>query len=735
MRPYTYRILQCFLASVFLLSCSDNLSEAPETSAAQGLSLAFNLNGGSAESSPGSDGLKENTVNSLDVLFVKGTAVEKHFSYTYSNSQLSSGSVQIAGNGWKKNFQGEYEVYLVANYDGDLSSVTTKSQLFATVDQDENITKAEGEQSVDEVSKYIGKSFLMDGKTTFNADSDYGPTNQHTIDVNLSRAAAKITVNLAYGNGFLQTESGDSRSIVSVQKKLVRYVNEAKIVADGGTIPFADLHGNSDNTGFSYANVSEGEGTAGRKDVLYTYCYPNDWTDDIEGRETYLLLNIPYTEGSDQGNVINNYYKIPVRISGVTQQLSIERNTEYTIDVNINRVGSIQLEEPQELIPQISVTDWVSKEINVSDKDTPKYLELNKTNFEMRNISEASVTFSSSSALQGVTVNRVYFINKLGQEKEIDNTTVTTSYDSSSLQGNITVKSPVPGNATVRYIELTVKNNDNLTQKMTISQYPLEYIVGIPGIYSYRDNMTNNTYENYLNGYEFDDGWVGYKEATFGSYYNEENLFCYYGFNSRIFSDNQIRNITLFKQDNGKYRLGISQHAAGTRHNNRMYLVNITSTEDGVTIARPDMEKTSDGLVVPVSSDENNTVVSPSFMLASQLNSIYVQNDGGTWVSAQEHCARYVEVIEYTDKTTRVLDDWRLPSHEELKIIDKYQNSTPDVMDEILSDPYYWTLQDSQTYQTSSPTTGIGTKAKAIRCIRDVTIKDLDEFRKKGFKI
>lgn len=719
MRPYTYRILQCFLASVFLLSCSDNLSEAPETGAAQGLSLAFNLNGGSAESSPGSDGLKENTVNSLDVLFVKGTAVEKHFSY--NNSQLSSGSVQIAGNDWKDDFQGEYEVYLVANYDGDLSSVTTKSQLFATVDQDENITKAEGEQSVDAGSKYTGKSFLMDGKTTFNAGSDYGPTNQHTIDVNLSRAAAKITVNLAYGNGFLQTESGGSRSIVSVQKKLVRYVNEAKIVADGGTIPFADLHGNSDNTGFSYANVTEGEEPAGRKDVLYTYCYPNDWTDDIEGRETYLLLNIPYTEGGDQGDLINNYYKIPVRISGVTQQLSIERNTEYTIDVNINRVGSTLLEKPTELVPEISVKNWVAKDVNVSDQNTPNYLVLNMNDFEMRNIDKASVTFSSSSALTAVDINKVYYINKDDQETEIADHNVNVTYDK-SLKGLITVTSPVPVNSTIRYIQLTVKNNEGNTEVINISQYPLDYVVPIPGVYAYSENMTNNTYQIYKNQEAKDriTDQVSFNPGTFFS---------------KVFHEGKIK-WAKATYNGSTYTIQPYYEMNTLGNNHRMYLMFVTSVQDGVTISRPQMEKNTDGESVAVSSQENNSIVSPAFMLNSQLGEL---NSGSgldvSWEEAREHCSKYVEVIDNGSGYVRVLDDWRLPSTFEINVFVKIQQNQTDVVHNVFQYKNYWTLQDGVKSEDLPYDEEGGNYDKTnLRCVRDVTPEDLQEFRENGFK-
>ena len=67
------------------------------------------------------------------------------------------------------------------------------------------------------------------------------------------------------------------------------------------------------------------------------------------------------------------------------------------------------------------------------------------------------------------------------------------------------------------------------------------------------------------------------------------------------------------------------------------------------------------GQLITVSDEENNQLVSPYFMLASQLGVITSTNGGGSWTGAQDHCKYYVEVIEYEDnKEVRILDDWRL---------------------------------------------------------------------------
>lgn len=108
-----------------------------------------------------------------------------------------------------------------------------------------------------------------------------------------------------------------------------------------------------------------------------------------------------------------------------------------------------------------------------------------------------------------------------------------------------------------------------------------------------------------------------------------------------------------------------------------MYHVTITATSDEYTLGRP---RITDGKTDP--GEDNAVVVSPSFMLASQLGAVMAADNVNM---AAEHCERYVEVAR--DGT--VYDDWRLPTRAEIEIIYKYQNDS-DVMDEVLAGDRYW---------------------------------------------
>ena len=53
------------------------------------------------------------------------------------------------------------------------------------------------------------------------------------------------------------------------------------------------------------------------------------------------------------------------------------------------------------------------------------------------------------------------------------------------INGNLDVYSTLPENKTIRYIDFDVTNAEGITRKVTVAQYPLEYITNIQGWYSY----------------------------------------------------------------------------------------------------------------------------------------------------------------------------------------------------------------------------------------------------------
>lgn len=85
----------------------------------------------------------------------------------------------------------------------------------------------------------------------------------------------------------------------------------------------------------------------------------------------------------------------------------------------------------------------------------------------------------------------------------------------------------------------------------------------------------------------------------------------------------------------------------------------------------------------------------------------------------RDHCSKYVEV--YQDPETKeyvVLDDWRLPTEAELKIIMNYQGTSgtdADAIDYLLNAQWYWAANGRVENSKTQGNNGI----TATRCIRD----------------
>ncbi|MBQ4525455.1 MAG: hypothetical protein IJA00_05205, partial [Bacteroidaceae bacterium] len=206
------------------------------------------------------------------------------------------------------------------------------------------------------------------------------------------------------------------------------------------------------------------------------------------------------------------------------------------------------------------------------------------------------------------------------------------------------------------------------------------------------------------------------------------------------------------------YRQGLDANTPS--NNNRMYEVRVTATSPKYHIGYPKLLKGTytskteatwqDAGLYTDPSEENNQLVSPHFVIASQLG-----NNPATyyWHVAHDRCLHYVEV----DNQGNVFNNWRLPTIAELSIIKDFQLK-PDVynvtMVRVLNsdgegDPRYWTAgkdiyvdtrgaggEMTQTYSTTELvsslengafagekvykyTEGVTQKVR-VRCVRDI---------------
>lgn len=752
------------------------LPDRPEPQA-PGLHIALAPEGTEPEASTrtaGVDALNENRISTADVFIFKHDGTLNPDGYAHGEG---SGPVTVySGSDWLNNFSesdAPFSVYVVANYKGDanLGNVTSLDDLKAVTATDEDIVYFEGMKTGN--GAFSGKSFLMDGDTAVTyATLAAAPGGQvYNIPVPVRRAAAKVELTLKFSDDW-KTKYAASNLLAQV----VNYATVTPALADGNPLDASRLgyqstpdKGGAAEDNFTVGFVTRGANGAIEGSTVRFYAYVNRW-DELVENETMLLIDLPCTyygedgqpSSEDDEKYVHNFYKIPF-ISNAERQV-MERNTFYQVTATVDMLGSTEIDEPVELNNvQFETAPWKVDGVSVGEGDSPTYLILSSYHLDLRNVDGyddlrfyssspiASVEFvSGNTALNdpdvdfefnypgtGSTIPPIYFVNKDGERQEVnendpngdgtrgDNGSdeVSKTFDS-GVEGNIHLVSTSPDNVTKRYITLKVTNRDNISKYVVIEQYPLEYIQPIAGYYSYREDYVSSgvtpsgvpcTWESTFqkSGSDWDDEMPTETDFDFEWKVCDNGTIYTYRF-----TDTWRDEGSWWETDHTYYRA--ETRSMAERQNEMMYFVTITQSSDTYELAHP-IKETVNGQEVAVSSSENDDLVSPAFMLASQLGAMGTANVG-SWNRARTHCANYVETYKDRNGETKELKDWRLPTSAEIGVIIEYQNTARDVMDIVLTGARYYVCYQGR--ETASVPNYTGGNSNYVRCIRDVLPTD-----------
>jgi len=650
------------LLAWLLPACTADDDLAPAVKPAEGLTISLETPGVlSRATEAGNDALNENTISQAQLLIFNSEGTRTPDGYRSFEFTDGKTEAVIATGDWKNNAElfdkgagATYDIYVVANaHEGStsLQNVETLDDLLSAVDKDADIWKLEG-ANIGTGTVYTNKRFAMSGVSSGfvpNAEED-----ECTIPVTMERLAAKVEVNITFSDGFKAkfTPRGFYSSLRNYATRSLLRADKEESFTDRG------IAGNGANDPMVAAPEKDFDKRTAKL-VLYTY--PTDWGGDVL-QETFVLLNMPgnYTEqeGAQPEDKGSNYYKIPVRLGDATAH-QLNRNTIYRVNVTIDRMGQPQLDVPVELTPKYEVIPWTTVTIDVDNGDL-NYLEVVKDEIIMKNIKKSEEQYFTSSSPVTASIEEVYYYDKYGAKQTISNYgQYGISVDPAAGNfGNVTINSDVPTNNGIRYIKVKVTNEQGLSKEFTVKQYPLEYIVTVPGWYSYRTDF-GSTYEEKGNRKVSND-YFSSKVYYEGDGRNDEGIYTYTW--SRY---NTSNNPSLGTRQDGN-------------DNNNMYFVRITKTSDKYVLSVPAMDK--DGYTE--SSPENNKLVAPAFMIASQLGTVYPQR----FNDAKEHCTQYAE----KSLDGQVYEDWRLPTEAELLIIDYYQGDDNSVIDRVLAGDKYW---------------------------------------------
>lgn len=620
---------------------------------------------------------------------------------TFTGGLKSGKEEVIAQNNWKveKDLQegNTYSVKSVANATGS-GDVQTDEDIWKPYD-------ATGNSS---------KMFLMSSEQNYQVTKE--PTQ--TIPVNLARAAAKIALTIHV----------DVEGYTAGQAKWQLKNYNAKTT----------IFGSNTETELKDGEMVEAQGGSGEYTVT-TYSYATQWTDDTKAPAIYL--QVPLTA---DGNTEINYYKIPVRDPKATGEdaKKLNRNTIYTIDAKINnKGGSSEIEYITTGKVVYDVLPWSDGGTTDIDANT-SYLMVTPKVVYMKNVDEdMSVTYKSSSPVNIVS-KKVYYFDNEGNTEEYFQGYVETVYettiekvwvdghwswhgwidghyedkevkkevqfkpyptkmelqdekDGENLGGKIVIKSPIPKNRFSKYIVLTLKNAEGKEATVKYKQSPLIETQNFFGDYSSRSKSgwayrkpNGELVRNRLYTYDYNGGYQAkyYKNSDINSFYDDTSF------------------------DNLK--------------NNRMYIIQVSSTKDSkYNIAHPNIDKST--------GYTNDEVVSPAFMIASQLGAVRSANFDQD--KAKTHCETYREVKKENDKQV-IYDGWRLPTKTEIQFIvdfqkESYKNNKGEKKQPIkpvLEGANYYTLNNIDV-ATNISGANSGT---FVRCVRDLTPAEVEELDK-----
>lgn len=707
----------CFICLLGIMACTTDNETWNDSDNGEYLSLCLQVSGESKAivrvTEAGEDTQNENMVTTADVfIFENGSSscfYYQRLSNNNSGSTLADSEQPLSLR--KKDVEGKrLDIYVIANYpNDDLESISTLDALKAkTFEKDFTCNRTSNNKE---------DFFLMDGKALNVTDLDTS-----TPTITLKRAAAKIRIKIEAGIDKISYTSVDGKtyddatiaisSTANLSKKIVNYTSATFLLADAGLL---DAEERSFKSSDKYVEFAD--------NTALLYSYANSWNSDDSATgselqpETYVLLNIPVvvTYIDDSGKQVNetiypNYYRVPL---GDRNGGSLERNHLYEIKAVVNALGSGVDNEPVTLDSWLEVQNWGEETIDVGS-DNADYLEVNKTELVLNNIEEDnSIEFFSSSPITEVKVSNVTYTDKYGVTKTIteggtdypDGTYYPTVDKPTTLTGALQLHSKNLINVP-KFFTITITNESKLSKTIKVTQYPLEYITSTQGWYSTRDDLAS--WEEYKN-----DGATVYNISTG----KDDDRVVYFNFGAKVVdkTDNEGKSI-IYKYNynsNQKRELGGLQNASD---NARIYHVRITAASSEYRIGYPQMDENG----YTAAGDDNAKLVSPSFMIASQLGNTDKTGPEGTEIAdiekeVKEHCKKYIEVEGSSTNTNKVVyDDWRLPTPAELDIIANFQDDPNSAVNEILVSKEYWSSNGKHTVNGGSST---GTR---VRCVRDV---------------
>ena len=170
------------------------------------------------------------------------------------------------------------------------------------------------------------------------------------------------------------------------------------------------------------------------------------------------------------------------------------------------------------------------------------------------------------------------------------------------------------------------------------------------------------------------------------------------------------------------YSLNVTNAEASDKQNtrNRLYTLQF-STNKGIsdyTIAKPQLDS---------QNKSTDNTVSPALIMASAAhgNETAESNE-----AARTYCQSYSETATTLKGETLNMNGWRLPTTDEVKLINQLANQNKVVDSQILSNACYWTLDGKKTAFNGAQEGN----STYVRCVHDLTLEEIEKIENQGIE-
>lgn len=519
------------------------------------------------------------------------------------------------------------------------------------------------------VAELPNAKFVMQGKTSKQIDLKTAAGKQ-LGEVALRRVASKLRITPTVQVTGYELD-GD------IQIKLVGAIDRGYLTAE-------EVAAGAKPISYDY------RATQDKKPQLF-YSYYNKWSSNDEA--PYYLLTVPLKK-TGETTAVNNYYRVALTAEGS----HFTANKLYDLKLGIHKLGSSTPEEPVAITGTLSILDWTTLE-DEYDLPAANYLEVSEREAHMFNITEYTITYQTSKKPVEYEILEASFsyvngaTGKPVTEKILTSSNQYPKVTVDDASNQIKIVSKLPINNIPKKIRFKVSNGvKGLDKEVTVYQYPSLFITNTEGRKSslspngnLADGLNNKSIYRITVQNPSEDMILGFPPKETKSFWSGKVV--------------QGYNIEFWGLNNG--------------------------------------ENTSTKLTTK-SDAETAKMVSPSFELASQLGATlphyYEENAWrlryGRWRETNDkivefplcNCATYTEtrIVNGVEVT---LDDWRLPTEAEIKLIDRLQNDSNSAVKSIMTGAYYWDARNQNgATKMSNPTASTLTTSTeaAIRCVRDV---------------